>query len=104
MDNKKFENQMDGHFNVHDDSNYIELETWTEGGVNMFVTIQKEEGSNHFKQFKEYVDGFDVDEQIDIHREDQNYKNNFTVRKSLEDFETYHEWLKSVLTKLDTVN
>ena len=45
-------------FNVNDNDTDYELETWTEGGVNMFVRINKK---NWKEDFQKYVDGFDID-------------------------------------------
>ena len=44
---------------------------------------------------------FDVDEEIDLHREMDMYKHNFTIRESLDDFENYLEWLESLLKELE---
>ena len=42
MSNKEIE-LLEEHFNIYDDEEYYELETWTNGGVNMFIYISKEE-------------------------------------------------------------
>lgn len=85
-------------FNVHklDDDEGVELETWTDGGVNMIFHL------NPFtiKEFKNRVDGFDIDEEIELHRQADDYKSAFTIRQSLEDFEAFEERLKEVLEEL----
>lgn len=43
-------------FNVNDNENNYELETWTEGGVNMSITISKK---NWKEDFRKYVNGFE---------------------------------------------
>lgn len=73
-----------------------ELETWTNGGVNMIIYLKP----FTIKEFEEYVNDFDVDEEIELHRESQKYKNDFTIRESLTDFEEFHNRLKDVLSKL----
>ena len=85
-------------FNVADNENNYELETWTEGGVNMVVTITKK---NWKEDFRKYVDGFDIDEQINLIQNVRNYQSAFTYRQSVEDFEDYKKWLVSVLDLLD---
>jgi hypothetical protein len=85
-------------FNVDDNEDNYELETWTEGGVNMFVTISKK---NWKEDFRDYVNGFDVDEEINVIQSDRNYQSAFTYRQSVEDFEDYKKWLVSVLDILD---
>ena len=48
------------------------------------------------KQLQELVDNFSVDDEIDMYRQDANYKSNFTISQSLEDLANnfitkYHE-------------
>lgn len=85
-------------FNVNDNDTDYELETWTEGGVNMFVRINKK---NWKEDFQTYVNGFDVDEEIHIMQSDRSYQNAFTYRQSVEDFEDYHKWLIGISKLLD---
>lgn len=84
-------------FNVHDvDKNSVEIETWTKGGVNMIHLLDPISVS----EFEEVVNNFDVDEEIDLHRQSKDYKNAFSIRQSLEDFEDYHKRLKETFTLL----
>ena len=85
-------------FNVNENDTDYELETWTEGGVNMFVRINKK---NWKEDFQTYVNGFDVDEEIHIMQSDRSYQNAFTYRQSVEDFEDYHKWLIGISKLLD---
>ena len=85
-------------FNVNDNNTDYELETWTEGGVNMFVRINKK---NWKEDFQTYVNGFDVDEEIHIMQSDRSYQNAFTYRQSVEDFEDYRKWLIGISKLLD---
>ena len=73
-----------------------EVETWTEGGVNMVPALMPFTA----EKFKEYVNGFSVDEEIDLHREGDLYKRNFTISESLKDFTNFHKRLKQVAKKL----
>ena len=83
--------------NVYKHKGSLELNTYTNGGVNMIITLNPPVTES----FQEYVDMFDVDEEIDLHREMDMYKHNFTIRQSLDDFENYLEWLESLLKELE---
>ncbi|WP_456364277.1 hypothetical protein [Priestia aryabhattai] len=101
MDNEKFLELIDTNFGVHKHNDCVDLETWTTGGVNMHITIHIDSEQTYLEQFKEYVLDFEVDEQIDLHREGEAYKNTFTIRQSLKDFESYEELLQSILSRLE---
>jgi hypothetical protein len=87
-------------FNVYlfeqDGEQCAEVETWTDGGVNMVFSLQP------FckKSFIDRVDDFEVDEEIDLHRQAQDYKDAFTISESVEDFTNFHNRMKEVSTKL----
>ena len=87
-------------FNVHlteqDGNQCAEVETWTNGGVNMILWL------NPFsiEEFEQRVNDFDVDEEIELHRQGQDYKNAFTIKESVKDFEDFHIRLKDVLSEL----
>jgi hypothetical protein len=87
-------------FNVHlteqDNVQCAAVETWTNGGVNMIIWL------NPFtvEEFTQRVNDFEIDEEIELHRQMQDYKNAFTIRESLKDFENYHNRLKDVLSDL----
>lgn len=77
-----------------------DIEKRTDGGVDMIICLQpftKEE-------FLLYVDDFDVDEVIDLHRQSNNYKSYFTIAESLKDFTNFHNELKDVEAKLIKIN
>jgi len=93
-----FENED---FNVYtfeqDDKKCAEIEKWTDGGVDMIITLMpftKEE-------FIEYVKNFDIDEEIDIHRQDKLYKSHFTISDSLKDFTDFYNMLQDIAKKLE---
>ncbi len=79
-----------------DNEQCSELEMWTAGGVDMII------GLLPFKkvEFKKYVNEFDVDEQIDLHRQSKEYKDNFTISESLKDFTDFHNKLKEIVKVL----
>ena len=92
-----FENED---FLVHpfeqDGQQCAEVEKWTDGGVDMIITLipfTKDE-------FISYVDDFDIDEEIDFHRQDKQYKAVFTISQSMADFTEFHDMLKEVAEKL----
>ena len=71
----------------------LELENWTEGGVDMpcFIDLRKclpnpYDPADLLKGLRSYADDFDVDNFIEAHREDQRYKDTFTICESVRDF------------------
>lgn len=76
-----------------------EIEKWTDGGVDMIFYLRP----FSVKAFKECVDGFDMDEEIDLHRQDQRYKNAFTIAESVKDFTKFEKGLKKLMGKLFTL-
>lgn len=87
----------------------IELEMWTNGGVDMFTFIDfrddLSEKCNPYRLvelFRKYVDEFEVDEEIHTHMEDQRYRNDFTYEKAVEDFTDYHNTLNGYANKLES--
>lgn len=75
-----------------------EIEKWTDRGVDMNIWL------NPFtvNEFKRFVEDFNTDEEIDLHRQDERYKKEFTISQSLKDFTDFHTHLKEVLLKLPT--
>lgn len=73
----------------------LEMETWTDGDVNMIVWLENED--NLLEDFKEIVENFDIDSEIELHREDKRYRDAFSLRESLNDFEDYAKWLKKIV-------
>src|SRR3954469_10372970 len=70
-----------------------ELNTYTEGGVNQVIfvdfrhTDKKPTSASDFKElFVERVKDIDIDEEIETNRQNQAYKQAFTLTKSLKDF------------------
>jgi hypothetical protein len=88
-----FENQD---FNVHlyeqDGVQCAEVEKWTDGGVDMIINL------NPFtkEEFIGYVNDFNVDEEIESHRQDPAYKKAFTISEGLKDFNTFYTHLRNV--------
>lgn len=85
--------------NINNGVEVAEIENWTKGGVNMLMYL------NPFTidEFIQYVDDFDIDELIDLHRESKQYKNAFTISQSLADFTDYHSTLKELASELNNM-
>lgn len=91
-------------FNINESAYELELESWTDGGVDMFISIDKNSDNNLLEQLERFVENFDIDEEIDIHREDENYKRNFTIRESINDFENWVDYIEECISKLEEYN
>lgn len=53
------------------------------------------------KSFIDWVNDFEVDSEIELYRQDQEYKRHFTISESLEDFTDFHNMLKEIVEKLN---
>jgi len=80
-----------------------ELDTYTNGGVNMIIFLdfrgEEKDVKNKEKfieKFLDYINDFDVDDEIDIHRQNQNYKNTFTISQSVNDFKSWKKEMKRI--------
>ena len=91
-------------FNISEGTNEIELESWTDGGVDMFITIDKNSYNTLLEQLKEFVENFDIDEEIEIYRQDTDYRRNFTIRESITDFENWVDYIEECISKLEECN
>lgn len=85
-----------------------ELDTYTAGGINQIIFLdfrneeQDAENANDFiDEFNYYVRNIDIDEEIELNRQNQNYKDNFTLRQSLDDFEEWESELKEIAEELN---
>ena len=91
-------------FVVHYDkeSDDMSIETWTNREVNMFVNfneLKSKSMDDIEKDFDDYVEDFDVGDEIDLHRQMRDYKKIFTIRWSVEDFEAYETRLEETLER-----
>lgn len=78
-----------------------ELNTYTEGGLNQIVFVDfrdtKKDPNNpdDFKElFLERVKSIDVDEEIEVNRQDKGYREAFTLTQALKDVK---RWKKDLL-------
>lgn len=84
--------------------NGMEIETWTNGGVDMIHTFYFSDNyqdvydkDNVLKQLQELADNFSIDDEIDLYRQDKRYKDNFTIKESLDDFTEYQNRLDDLV-------
>ena len=90
---------LEDNFNVdNDEDNLMELESWTNGGVDMMIYIDT--NNELIEELENYLDNFNVDEEIDLYRQGKDYRDNFTISESLIDFENYIEFVKGVIKQL----
>ena len=87
----------------------MEIETWTNGGVDMIHTFyfcddfqDLYDKNNVQKQLQEIADNFSIDDEIDCYRQDKRYKDNFTISQSLEDFTEYQKRLEDLADNFTT--
>ena len=88
-----------------------EMEAWTDGGVNMIHFINCRDvfypagltPYNVLSELEKISAYFDVDDEIDLHRQGNSYRKAFTIRESLEDFEEYQERLKQLVLVIRAV-
>ena len=84
-----------------------ELEMWTNGGVNQCLFIDFRDNGKNPKNNTDFLDllensikSINIDEEIELHRQGNDYKQNFTIRESLEDFEEWKNNLEEILEQL----
>lgn len=101
--NKKQMKILEDYFKVHEDDTTIELESWTNSGVDMIIYINKKDhfGNDYLTQLKEFADNFDIEAEIILHRESEQYCNDFTITESVEDFTRYINEVKGIVNKLE---
>lgn len=96
---KIFENNG---FGIHEGKEIYELEEWTNGGVDMIITIFKDSDNTVTDQFREYIENFDVDEEIDVYRQDKRYCDAFRITESVKDFEDWEQFVTDILKELES--
>lgn len=87
----------------------IEMEQWTNSGVDMIHLIDGRDRDMNDPdwwndELESIYEAFDVDEEIDIYRQDEKYRSAFTYRQSVEDFENYDKWLKGIAEQAKAYN
>ena len=87
----------------------IIMEQWTDGGVDMMHLIDgQDRDMNEPDWWKDELESiyesFDIDEEIDLHRQGEKYRSAFTYRQSVEDFENYDKWLEGIAEQAKSYN
>jgi len=84
-----------------------ELNTYTRGGLNQIVfvdfrdTKKDPKKSKDFKElFLDRVKSIDVDDEVEVNRQNKEYRNAFTLRESLNDIE---EWKNTMVTLAESL-
>ena len=91
-------------FNINESAYGLELESCTDGGVNMLIGIDKDSDYDLLAQLEQFVENFDIDEEIDIHRQDTDYRRKFTIKESIRDFENWVDYIEECISKLEEYN
>lgn len=88
-----------------------ELNTYTPAGVNeiIFLDFRNFEGKNKsaknandfINEFKSYMQGRPIDERIDLNRQNEDYKRDFTLSQSLKDFKSWGKDINKLIYKLE---
>ena len=87
----------------------IIMEQWTDGGVYMMHLIDGRDRDMNEPDWWKYelesiYETFDVDEEIDLNRQNEKYRSAFTYRQSVEDFENYDKWLEGIAEQAKSYN
>lgn len=103
--NKKQKELLENNFNVriekYSNGKYLSLEAWTDGGVDMFIEIDYKK--DLIEGFDEYIESFDIDDEIDLYREDKNYRAAFRITESVKDFENWIAKIKTIKNVLEVL-
>jgi hypothetical protein len=81
-----------------------ELNTYTDRGVNQIIFLDFRDGGNPKKandfieKFSSRINDIDIDDEIESNRQDKLYRANFSIRQSVEDFESWKEDLEEIVT------
>lgn len=94
---------LERYFNIYENDEYIELEMWTNKGVDMFIYIEQDKFESVLEGIETYINDFDIDDVIDTYRQGKDYRETFTIKESLKDFELYIETLKDICKELESL-
>lgn len=86
----------------YSNGNFLTLEQWTDGGVDMIIEIDMQE-KDIITELEKYLDNFDIDEEIDLYRESKDYREIFTITESLKDFQDWLEYVQRCVQELKEV-
>lgn len=89
---------LEEEFKIYEDTNTIEIEQWTDLGVDMIIELEKDR--DIVEQLVDYVYNFDIDEEIDLYRENEDYRERFSILESVNDFEKWLNFINDIITRL----
>lgn len=98
-----------GIYEYEEDGNLCgyELNTYTGGGVNQTIFLDfrdnskdPKNGKDFLSVFEDRVNDIDIEDEIEVNRQDKSYRNAFTLRESLNDFESWKEDLVELVNEL----
>ena len=89
---------LEEEFKIYEDTNTIEIEQWTDLGVDMIIKLEKDR--DIVEQLVDYVYNFDIDEEIDLYRENKDYRERFSILESVNDFEKWLDFINDIITRL----
>lgn len=75
-----------------------EVENWTDGGVDMIITLMP----FIIDELQNYYDNFDIDDEIDLHRQDERYRAAFRITASVRDFTDWEQELERVICEFNS--
>ncbi|MFK5981501.1 MAG: hypothetical protein QM499_01205 [Flavobacteriaceae bacterium] len=83
-----------------------ELNTYTDCGVNQIVFLDfrntgliPTNAEDFLKVYQERIESIDIDEEIELNRQDTSYKANFSLTVAFEDFKDWKENLQNIFSK-----
>lgn len=102
---KEVRDALEEIFNLYEDdkTNELELEAWTTGGVDMFITVNPAADKPISSQLRDYASGFDIWEEIELYINDRDYRSNFTLKESYEDFDDWVKWVLRIADEIEGV-
>ena len=64
----------------------------------MFIELDMEE--DLIKGLENYIENFDIDDEIDLYRENKDYREHFRITESVRDFEDWVEFINDIIEQL----
>ena len=103
--NKKQKEFLENNFNVsttnYSNGKYLTLEAWTDGGVDMIIELDYKK--DIIEGLNEYIENFDIDDEIDLYRESKEYREAFRITESVKDFTEWINRIKTIKNVLESL-
>ena len=81
-------------------NNTVEIEGFTYGGVCMIIYIDLYSRKSLEEQLYDYVNSFNIDNDIEVHRMESDYRHMFSITESVKDFENWIVSIKKIIKEL----